>query len=267
MAQLTHGLTPVVTAHGKNTNGTANDFAVLLFIQTTSGTLPAAVVGVPYNGTGYQFQSVGGSGTITWTATGTLPTGLTLSPSGLLSGTPSGAGTFTFTVTASDGEPDAPDLHPDHLDDGRGTDHLDVRRASARTRPSSVRPVPVTVTVTDTQSGGTASSPTGTVTLSGDPGLSATNCVLASSAPGASTCSVTVTPSVSGSARDLRKLPRDQTFTSASSGSSVLTVNQARPRPTSVSQRRTRHVFGQSVTFTATRLGRRARRRHRRPAR
>src|SRR5262249_17652628 len=96
-------LSPVVTAHGANTNGGANDFAALLFIQTTSGTLPAAIVGVPYNGTGFQFVSAGGLGTITWTKTGTLPTGLTLSPSGLLSGTPSASGTFTFDVTATDG--------------------------------------------------------------------------------------------------------------------------------------------------------------------
>ena len=29
---LTHQLTPVITAHGANTNGAANDFAALLFI-------------------------------------------------------------------------------------------------------------------------------------------------------------------------------------------------------------------------------------------
>ena len=33
MATLVQGLTPVVTAHGTNTNGTTPDFAVLLFVQ------------------------------------------------------------------------------------------------------------------------------------------------------------------------------------------------------------------------------------------
>src|SRR5262249_28954212 len=74
MRDFVKQLSPVVTAHGANTNGGANDFAALLFIQTTSGTLPAAIVGVPYNGTGFQFVSAGGLGTITWTKTGTLPT-------------------------------------------------------------------------------------------------------------------------------------------------------------------------------------------------
>src|SRR5262249_28949176 len=74
MKEFVKQMTPVVTAHGANTNGTANDFAALLFIQTTSGALPGAIVGVPYNGgNGYQFTSAGGSGAITWTTSGTLP--------------------------------------------------------------------------------------------------------------------------------------------------------------------------------------------------
>jgi len=45
--------------------------------------------------------ATGGYGTGTYTfslASGTLPTGTTLSAGGILSGTPTGAGTFTFTV-------------------------------------------------------------------------------------------------------------------------------------------------------------------------
>jgi len=63
--------------------------------------LPNGTVGVAYNQT---ISASGGSGTgFTFAITaGTLPSGLTLSSSGLLSGTPTAAGLFTFTVTATD---------------------------------------------------------------------------------------------------------------------------------------------------------------------
>jgi uncharacterized repeat protein (TIGR03803 family) len=44
----------------------------------------------------------GSSGTVTFSSTGNLPTGLTLSTSGVLSGTPTTVGSYTFTVTATD---------------------------------------------------------------------------------------------------------------------------------------------------------------------
>jgi hypothetical protein len=47
-----------------------------------------------------QLTATGGTGTYTWSATGTLPTGVSLSTGGLLSGTPGVAGTFAFGVTA-----------------------------------------------------------------------------------------------------------------------------------------------------------------------
>ena len=49
------------------------------------------------------------------TTTGTLPTGLTLSSAGVLSGTPTAAGSYTFTVTATDsrGRHRQPELHGD----------------------------------------------------------------------------------------------------------------------------------------------------------
>lgn len=63
--------------------------------------LPNGTVGVAYNQT---ISASGGSGTgFTFAITaGTLPSGLTLSSSGLLSGTPTAAGPFTFTVMATD---------------------------------------------------------------------------------------------------------------------------------------------------------------------
>ena len=51
-----------------------------------------------------QLSASGGSGPLTWSRTGgTLPNGLTLSGSGLISGTPTKVANFSFTVQASDG--------------------------------------------------------------------------------------------------------------------------------------------------------------------
>ena len=48
-----------------------------------------------------QLSATGGTAPYTWTATG-LPTGLSISSGGLISGTPSAAGTFNVTATAKD---------------------------------------------------------------------------------------------------------------------------------------------------------------------
>ena len=62
-------------------------------------TLPGGTVATPYSQT---ITASGGTPSYTFTYTGTLPTGLTLSSAGVLSGTPLAAGTFNFTVTATD---------------------------------------------------------------------------------------------------------------------------------------------------------------------
>ena len=63
-------------------------------------TLPGGQVGVAYNAT---FSATGGSGAILFgLASGTLPVGLTLTPLGVLSGTPTVASTFTFTIAVVD---------------------------------------------------------------------------------------------------------------------------------------------------------------------
>jgi subtilisin len=59
--------------------------------------LPSGVGGVPYSQT---LGGSGGSGPYTFTSSGSLPPGLTLSSGGLLSGTPNAVGSYSFTVTA-----------------------------------------------------------------------------------------------------------------------------------------------------------------------
>ena len=101
MAALTHQLTPVITAHGANTDDVASDFAALLFIKTANnGILPAATVGNFYS---QSLQADGGSGTLTWSQVSGFPSWLTLSADGVLSGTPdSSRASHPFKVQVAD---------------------------------------------------------------------------------------------------------------------------------------------------------------------
>src|SRR5208282_5601820 len=70
-------------------------------VVITTTTLPAWTVSQP--GYSQTISATGGTGAKTFaTTSGTLPTGLTLSTAGVLSGTPTAAGSFSFTVTATD---------------------------------------------------------------------------------------------------------------------------------------------------------------------
>ncbi len=70
-------------------------------IALTPVSLPSGTVGVGYS---QQISASGGNGSFSFAVTnGTLPTGLTLGSTGVLAGIPSAAGSFTFTVSATDG--------------------------------------------------------------------------------------------------------------------------------------------------------------------
>ena len=69
-------------------------------ITVTPTTLSPGAVGVPYGPV--TFTQTGAVGGVTWSFTGTLPTGVTLSAAGVLSGTPTQGGTFPITVKATD---------------------------------------------------------------------------------------------------------------------------------------------------------------------
>ena len=66
---------------------------------TSTSPLPGATHGVAY--TAYTFKATGGTSPYTWTATG-VPAAMTLSTAGVLSGTPTAAGTASIVVTATD---------------------------------------------------------------------------------------------------------------------------------------------------------------------
>jgi len=69
---------------------------------TVGGGAPPTNVTAGVAGYTHTFTATGGVSPWTFTATGTLPTGLTLSSAGVLSGTPNAAGTFNFTIVATD---------------------------------------------------------------------------------------------------------------------------------------------------------------------
>lgn len=84
---------PVIT--NPNQNGCANPCP-----------LPSGQINVVYNGSGDQFTATDPNTPLTWdcngSCSGLLPTGMTLSSGGLLSGTPTASGTFNFTLRVVD---------------------------------------------------------------------------------------------------------------------------------------------------------------------
>ncbi len=68
-------------------------------LAITTTTLLDSDVGMVYSQT---IDTTGGIGSVTFSSTGTLPTGLTLSTSGVLAGTPTATGSYSFMVMAAD---------------------------------------------------------------------------------------------------------------------------------------------------------------------
>jgi hypothetical protein len=85
-------------------NNTASNLYTFTFAVPTIVVSPASLPnGTQSTAYSQVFSASGGSGTYTYAITnGALPSGLSLSSSGTLSGTPTANGTFTFTVTATD---------------------------------------------------------------------------------------------------------------------------------------------------------------------
>ena len=80
--------------------GTLSISVVLVPLSITTTTLPNAIEGAAYAAT---LVATGGTAPYSWTVSdGSLPYGLTLSPSGAITGTPAGPGSATFTAQAID---------------------------------------------------------------------------------------------------------------------------------------------------------------------
>ncbi len=85
---------------GVNCSERTFSIGILTRLFVTTESVPAATVGVAYS----VQLTAGGGGTPTWSlSAGTLPTGITLSATGLLAGTPTVLGQSEFTVRITDG--------------------------------------------------------------------------------------------------------------------------------------------------------------------
>jgi hypothetical protein len=91
------------TAIATDSNGATGSQSYTLKVDSaivfTTTTLPSAQVGKSFS---QQLKATGGSGTGYAYQSTALPPGLKLSSAGLLSGTPTTAGTYTFTVTVTE---------------------------------------------------------------------------------------------------------------------------------------------------------------------
>ena len=101
-SSISANLNITVTATSVADSTKTSSAAVMVYpppsITTTS--LTSATPNANYSAT---LQATGGAGALTWTvASGTLPTGLSLSNSGVITGDPTVSGTFAFTVQATD---------------------------------------------------------------------------------------------------------------------------------------------------------------------
>ncbi len=89
----------VTDANGQSATQ-ATSITVAAGVSTTFAAPPAAVVNTAYS---YTLTATGGTTPYTWSVnSGTLPAGLTLSAAGVLSGTPTATGSYTFSVNVID---------------------------------------------------------------------------------------------------------------------------------------------------------------------
>ena len=84
--------------NGGSGGSSTQQFQTLILASTAP---PADVVNVAYPGFAFAVAS-GGTAPFKWSESGTLPPGLSLSTGGVLSGTPTSAGSFPITVTVDD---------------------------------------------------------------------------------------------------------------------------------------------------------------------
>ncbi len=182
--------------------------APVLVASPVAGTLPAATVGTAYSTT---LTTSGGRSAYSYAVTsGALPPGLTLS-GGTIGNTPTAAGTFNFTVTATDSSTNTPAT--------LATNYAIVVSLAAQATLTAVPAATTINTSSTTTLGSSGGSGTGAVTYA----VASGSCSIAGTsltAPASSgTCTVTATKAA------------DSTYAVATSAAITITVNTT-PTPT-----------------------------------
>ncbi|MCX6313786.1 MAG: putative Ig domain-containing protein, partial [Sphingobacteriales bacterium] len=140
----------VVTVSDNNTcvgTGVTYNLQICPAITVTNPVVATGTLNSPFS---QSFSSTGGAPTVTYTTASSLPTGLSLSAAGVLSGTPTVSGTFPITVVATDA----------NLCTGTGSTYtLVINICAAVDQPVSATPATIcagsssTITVATTQEG------------------------------------------------------------------------------------------------------------------
>ncbi|HUY99282.1 MAG TPA: choice-of-anchor Q domain-containing protein, partial [Thermomicrobiaceae bacterium] len=228
--------------------GSACDIGAVEAFQFTPAALPSGTFQTSYSQA--IAVSAGGSGSYTYTETGSLPNGVTLSTGGSLAGTPTQAGTFPVTAKTTDSNGFV----------GEAAYPLTINAAGTTTAPANATATfsagnqAVTLSATVTTPAGTVNEGTVTFTVT-----DATNTVV-----GTATTSGTVT---SGAASVSYTLPGgtpagSYTITATyhdaagnftdSSGTATLTISAAITVTTATSASATFSTTDQTVTLAAT---------------
>jgi hypothetical protein len=99
----TFTVTAIVTDAGSPAQSTSANFSIVIApvqLTITTSSLTGGTISSAYS---QKLQASGGTPSYKWSiATGSLPAGLTLSQAGTISGSPTSAGTFSFTTTVTD---------------------------------------------------------------------------------------------------------------------------------------------------------------------
>ena len=139
----TYSFTLMASSAGQSATQAFTIKVTNLFLKESSNALPDAYVGVPYS---YTFTALNNAGPVTWSATG-VPAGMTLSPAGVLSGTPTASGGTGISLTLNDGVDTVGALFNVNLN------IFDIQITSPAPLPNATQFQPYTSTVT--ASGGT----------------------------------------------------------------------------------------------------------------
>ncbi|MBS0214168.1 MAG: IPT/TIG domain-containing protein [Proteobacteria bacterium] len=201
-------------------------------ITLTPPTLPAATVGIAYS---QAMAANGGTGPYTYSlVTGSLPTGVSLSSAGVLSGTTTTAGTFNFTVKATDAF------------------------GSSGSIAVSITVAAATQAITNFKANPTAPvfAPNGTFTVSATGGASTSPVVFASTTPAVCTVSgSTVTMLAAGNCALTANQAADANYLAAPQVALNVTITAATQAITNFKANPTAPVFAPNGTFTVSATG------------